>query len=66
MRLVLNGRERDVPDGLSVAGLLAYLNLDPGRVVVEVNRVVVGREAYETTRVKEGDAVEVVEVVGGG
>jgi thiamine biosynthesis protein ThiS len=35
-------------------------------VVVELNRGVVAREAHATTLLKEGDAVEIVQFVGGG
>jgi thiamine biosynthesis protein ThiS len=43
MRILLNGDPADVPDALSVQGLLDHLGLDGRLVAVELNRVVVRR-----------------------
>lgn len=64
--IVLNGEERTVPAGLTAAGLLRELEVDPRGVVVEVNRDIVRREALEETTVDAGDRVEIVRFVGGG
>jgi thiamine biosynthesis protein ThiS len=66
MRVQINGEKKDVPEGLSVAGLLEQLNVRAGRVVVELNRDIVARDAHGATFLKEGDAVEIVHFVGGG
>lgn len=62
----INGDEREVPDGLTVAGLLAHLALNPRMVVVEHNGHILRREALDGTAVRTGDALEVVHFVGGG
>lgn len=62
----LNGEPYELPGPLSVAALLARLQIDPRRVAVERNTVVVRRPAYETTLVEEGDEIEIVNIVGGG
>ena len=46
--------------------MLQELKIRPGRVVVELNRDILSRDAYEGTLLKEGDAVEIVHFVGGG
>ena len=46
--------------------LLNELGIDPRRVAVEHNLVVVKRDAFDRTTVGEGDAVEIVNFVGGG
>lgn len=66
MRVVLNGEARDLPDGLTVKGLLAELKLEVTRVAVEVNTHVVKKALHATTPLRDGDAVEVVTFVGGG
>lgn len=63
---MLNGDPYEVDGALSIADLLARLSIDPRRVAVEHNLVVVKRAAYETTMVGAGDQVEVVNFVGGG
>lgn len=62
----INGEKREIEAGTSVARLLGELGLRPGRVVVELNRDTLPREAQATTLLKEGDTVEIVHFVGGG
>lgn len=62
----VNGRERAVPDGKSVEGLLELLDLRPELVVVEHNREILRRERYDEVRLEEGDVLELVHFVGGG
>ena len=66
MRIRLNGRDEEVPDALSVAGLLARLGLRPEVVAVERNGALVRRRDQESTWLVAGDALEVVTLVGGG
>jgi sulfur carrier protein len=66
MVIQINGEKREISEGTSVAKLLDELAIRPGRVVVELNRGVLAREAHETTFLKEGDAIEIVHFVGGG
>ena len=66
MKLKLNGEEREVADGISLNGLLESLQIRPGRVVVERNREIVARDSFSTTRLTEGDVLEIVHFVGGG
>jgi len=62
----VNGDPFDIPAPVSVAGLLATLDIDPRRVAVEHNLVVVRKDAFDRTTVGEGDEVEIVNFVGGG
>jgi sulfur carrier protein len=62
----LNGESHDLPGPLTVADLLARLGIDPRRVAVEQNHLVVKRAQYGETLVQEGDAIEIVNFVGGG
>jgi sulfur carrier protein len=66
MIVQINGERREIGMSLSVAQLLEELSLRPGRVVIELNRDVLPRDAYQNTLLKEGDAVEIVHFVGGG
>jgi sulfur carrier protein len=66
MKIRVNGEEKEIVDGLNVARLLEELQIRPGRVVVELNRNIVSREAHGLTLLKEGDALEIVHFVGGG
>jgi sulfur carrier protein len=66
MQLTVNGEKREVPEGLSVRGLIEHLGLGEGPVAVEKNRVVVPRAEHESTPLATGDTLEIVHFVGGG
>jgi thiamine biosynthesis protein ThiS len=66
VRITVNGQERDVPQGTSVAGLLSLMGVEKGRVAVEKNRDVVTKQAYDTAILQAGDHLEIVAFVGGG
>lgn len=51
---------------MTVSQLLALLGIEPLRVAVEHNLVVVKRGKYGETVVNDGDEVEIVNFVGGG
>ncbi len=62
----VNGETRQVPDGASVADLLALLGLAAPKVAVERNLEIVPRSAWASTRLAPGDRLEVVHFIGGG
>ena len=66
IEVLVNGERRAVPAGASVLDLLRQLRLDPRVVVVEHNRRIVRRPDLEQARLAGGDAVELVQFVGGG
>jgi sulfur carrier protein len=66
MQLTVNGERREVPDGLTVRGLIEHLGLTEGPVAVERNREVVPRADHEKALLSPGDVVEIVHFVGGG
>ena len=66
MKIRVNGEYKEIADGLSLARLLEELQIRAGRVVVELNRSILSREAHASTLLKDGDALEIVHFVGGG
>jgi thiamine biosynthesis protein ThiS len=64
--ITLNGDPFEIAGPLTVAELLAQLQIDSRRVAVEHNMTVLKRPAYDTIRLAEGDQVEIVNFVGGG
>lgn len=66
IRVVVNGEEREVPEGLNLAGLLERLGLDLERVAVELDRRIVRRPEWQSTAVNDGARLEIVQFVGGG
>ncbi|MCY1301764.1 sulfur carrier protein ThiS [Pseudomonas sp. BN102] len=66
MRIQLNGESFELPDGQTVADLIACLDLAGRRVAVELNLDIVPRSQHAATALREGDRVEVVHAIGGG
>jgi sulfur carrier protein len=66
MQVRLNGELRELPDALTVTGLLAHLGVKAQRVAVEVNENVVTKDRYDAHVIGPGDSVEIVAFVGGG
>jgi sulfur carrier protein len=66
LRITLNGDAHELAGPLTVTELLAHLDIDARRVAVEHNLVVLKRDAFAATVVREGDEIEIVNFVGGG
>ena len=66
MLIQLNGESFELPDGETVADLLARQELTGRRVAVELNLDIVPRSQHAETVRKAGDQVEVVHAIGGG
>ena len=65
MNIVLNGKETKTR-AMTVEALIQELEIKPGMVAVEVNLKVIRKCDYSSTKVVEGDQVEIVNFVGGG
>ena len=66
MKVQVNGKPVELPDGSTVAALLAQLAVEPAKVAVERNQDVVPRKTWDAARLDDGDQVEIVTFVGGG
>ena len=66
MKLHINGEARDFTSPLSLSSLIEQLGMKQDRVAVELNRNIVPREQWATTKLTEGDGLEIVHFVGGG
>jgi thiamine biosynthesis protein ThiS len=65
--VTVNGDERRLPAGSTVADLLASLNLDARTVVVERNRTILrDRSSFAKLELANDDTIEIVHFVGGG
>ena len=64
--ITINGEPRRVSAGLSVAGLVAELGLNPKKVAVERNLEIVPRSMHGDVMMADGDQLEIVHFVGGG
>lgn len=66
LKITINAETYPIPSPVTVAELLTQLGRDPKKLAVEVNHRVIPRAEHATTQLQNGDAVEIVTLVGGG
>ncbi len=68
MKLLVNGKEVQAKEGISLLELLKEINIEvrPVGLAVAVNEEVIPKSRYGEVFLKEGDRVEIVNIVGGG
>ena len=66
MRVVANGKDVTLPEGATVAVLVEELGLTGRLLLVERNGEPVDRDAIPSTRLSDGDRLELVRAVAGG
>jgi len=66
IQVTINGEARALPPGQTVRQLLDFLDLDPARVAVELDRRIVKPHDWDATEIASGARLEIVQFVGGG
>ncbi|HEU5046357.1 MAG TPA: sulfur carrier protein ThiS [Rickettsiales bacterium] len=66
MRVYINGEAQDFTEAGTVAALVEQFALNIRKVAVEVNQAIIPRSLYGQTVLHEGDAIEIVQFIGGG
>ncbi len=66
IKVIVNGKYRELPPSLSVLGYLKSIGLEGRRVAVARNGEVVAAEMHGSAIIEDGDILEIVHPVGGG
>jgi sulfur carrier protein len=66
VKATINGEERELPGGMTVAALLELLGAPRSGIAVARNQAVVPRADYDSLVIGDGDAVEIIKAVAGG
>ncbi|HKU68735.1 MAG TPA: sulfur carrier protein ThiS [Candidatus Baltobacteraceae bacterium] len=66
MKASINGEQRELPEDLTVAQLLAHLQAPERGIAVAKNDKVVRRSSFADEPVREGDRIEIIRAVAGG
>ncbi len=66
MQVIVNGKPEIVEDSATVSRLLEGHNLAKSPCAVEVNKAIVPKKSHADHKLREGDRVEIVTLVGGG
>ena len=65
-KVTLNGESRTFPPRTTLLDIVHLLNLEPDRVAIELDRLIVKRELWSGAVVADGAEIEIVQFVGGG
>ena len=65
-RIVVNGEPHTVAPNETLLRFIHFLQLDPERIAVEMNRRIIKRDTWAATVLPEGTTLEIVQFVGGG
>jgi len=66
MKLKVNGKATEVPEGTDLLGLLALQGVASELVAIELNETMVPRAKREGVALKDGDVVELLKMIAGG
>ncbi|BBB29468.1 sulfur carrier protein ThiS [Neptunomonas japonica] len=66
IRLTVNGETMQLYNTDNLKQLLESLHLGQKRIAVEVNHEIIPKSLHQSTRIREGDQVEIVRAIGGG
>lgn len=67
MHLIINGEDHDdLPDGLTVAALIAHLGLPERKIAIERNFEVIPKSTFSAVVLNDHDALEIIHFIGGG
>ena len=66
VEVTINGEVREFADSLSLPELLEQIEMNPRLIAVEYNGEILHRQFWESTKIKNGDRLEIVTIVGGG
>ena len=66
VNIYLNGKKKDIEEGMNISDLLFVNRIRPEVVVVEVNEKIIERNKYKDTILIADDKVEFVYYMGGG
>jgi thiamine biosynthesis protein ThiS len=66
MRVTVNGKPEDVAEGSTVKSLLEMKGISPNVVACELNLKILRRATLGQEMLKDGDVLEIIQMIGGG
>ena len=69
MKIKVNGEERKIEldqEDVLLSTALNYMGYKPNTIVVELNKLIINSIKWEKVKLKQGDNLEIVSIVGGG
>ena len=66
MRLIINGQNKEVSNANTIEDVINQFSKNKSHLIAELNGTIIATGDWNSTSLKEGDALELVAFVGGG
>ena len=69
MKIKVNGEEKTIEldhENVLLSSVLNLMGYKPNTIVVELNNLIINSMKWEKVKLKDGDNLEIVSIVGGG
>ena len=69
MKIRVNGEEKFINNSnkeFTLTDVLRQLGYNSNNIIVELNNLIVNNESWKENKIKDGDKLEIVSIVGGG
>jgi thiamine biosynthesis protein ThiS len=66
MIIIVNGKQQDIVNNLSVLDFINSMKLNPAKIIIEMNRQIISKTNFESVKLKENDSLEILSLVSGG
>ena len=69
MKIKVNGKEKKIDldqENALLSTALKHMGYKPNTIVVELNNLIINSMKWEKVKLKDGDNLEIVSIVGGG
>lgn len=66
IKIFVNGALTEIPLNLNIYKLLEQLDVQKKHIAIEINENIIFKTDWESTKLEEGDKIEIVKAIGGG
>ena len=66
MKIIINGKSKEISGEVNISELLESFSLPKERIAIELNKQVVRKKDWENIKIADADQIEVIHFVGGG
>ena len=69
MKIKVNGEEKFINNSdkeFTLTEALSQLGYNSNTIIVELNNLIINNESWQENKIKDGDKLEIVSIVGGG
>ena len=66
MKIFVNGTPTEIPLDLNIYMFLDQLDIQKKHIAIEINENIIFKTDWESTKLEEGDKIEIVKAIGGG